>query len=476
MNRAVLALDQGSHASRACLFDEHGALRAVASVDVATQHPGAGLVEQDAAELLASLYAAAEQCLSAAPELRVAAAGLATQRSSLLCCQRQSLTPLSAVLSWQDRRNAQWLATLASHEAQIRTVTGLPLSPHYGASKMRWCLDHLPAVSAARQQEQLSFAPLASWLAARLGGGPLLADPANAARTLLFDSALLDWSPELLKLFGIQRDELPLYTHTDAGYGELSVKTLAVPTRIPLRAVSGDQSAVPFAFGGPDEHTAYINLGTGAFIQRPLAQRPVQSAPLLGSVLAATAERCLYSLEGTVNGAGSAVSWLMAARQLDQATLWPALETMDDNVLLPVFLNGIGGLGSPWWQPQLQSRFDGSGNALECFAAVLESVIFMLAGNFRWLATLGPPLRQVLVSGGMSRSNWLCRRLAATLGVPVLRVAAEATGRGIAALAAPQLAALWPPVPRERFEPRSMSALGGRQARFEALIAAAISA
>jgi glycerol kinase len=476
MRRAVLALDQGSHASRACLFDEHGALRAVASVDVATQHPGAGLVEQDPVELLASLYEAAEQCLSAAPELRVETAGLATQRSSLLCCQRQSLTPLSAVLSWQDRRNAVWLTTVARQEAQIRTVTGLPLSPHYGASKMRWCLDHLPAAVAARQQGQLCFAPLASWLAARLGGGPLLADPANAARTLLFDSALLDWSPALLKLFDIQRAELPLCARTDAAFGELSVNTLAVPTRIPLRAVSGDQSAVPFAFGRPDEHTAYINLGTGAFIQRPLAQRPVQTAPLLGSVLAATSERCLYSLEGTVNGAGSAVSWLMAERQLEQATLWVALENLHEGTLLPVFLNGVGGLGSPWWQPHLQSRFEGSGTALECFAAVLESVVFMLAGNFRLLAAHGPPLRQVLVSGGMSRSNWLCRRLAATLGVPVLRVAAEATGRGIAALAAPQLSALWPPVPRECFEPQSMNALRARQVRFEALVAAAITA
>ncbi len=466
MNRAVLALDQGSHASRACLFDELGTLRAIASVAVATQHPADGQVEQDPAELLASLFAAAEQCLRRAPELTIEAAGLATQRSSILCCQRQSLTPLSAVLSWQDRRNAAWLTTEARHEAQIRAITGLPMSPHYGASKMRWCLDHLPAAITARQQEQLCFAPLASWLAARLGDGPLLADPANAARTLLFDSARLDWSPQLLQLFGIHEDELPRCAYTDANYGELSVGSV----RVPLRAVSGDQSAVPFAFGMPDEQTAYINLGTGAFIQRPQAQRPAQSAPLLGSVLAVTKERCLYSLEGTVNGAGSAVSWLMTERQLDQATLWAALENMDDTAQLPVFINGIGGLGSPWWRPQLQSRFDGDGNALECFAAVLESVVFMLACNLRLLTTLGPPLTQVLVSGGMSRSNWLCRRLAATLGVPVLRVAAEATGRGIAALAAPQLAALWPQVPSERFEPRLVSTVQERQVRFEALL------
>ncbi len=41
MSRGVLALDQGSHASRACIFDESGALCAAASVPVSTRHPAA---------------------------------------------------------------------------------------------------------------------------------------------------------------------------------------------------------------------------------------------------------------------------------------------------------------------------------------------------------------------------------------------------------------------------------------------------
>ncbi len=191
MTRAVLALDQGSHASRACLFDAHGTLRATASVDVATRHSDNGHIEQDPAELLASLLTATRQCLAAAPALRVEAAGLATQRSSLLCCDLETLAPLSAVLSWQDRRNAGWLKQLASHETRVREITGLPLSAHYGASKMHWCAEHLPAVAAARRQQRLCFAPLASWLAAKLVGGQALqVDPANASRTLLLDTRL----------------------------------------------------------------------------------------------------------------------------------------------------------------------------------------------------------------------------------------------------------------------------------------------
>ena len=66
MSRGVLALDQGSHASRACIFDSHGALLATAIVPVATRHPAPLQVEQDAVELLESVRAAATQALHAA--------------------------------------------------------------------------------------------------------------------------------------------------------------------------------------------------------------------------------------------------------------------------------------------------------------------------------------------------------------------------------------------------------------------------
>jgi len=51
----VLALDQGSHASRAVLFDAWGSQVAAARQPVGTRRTGDDVVEQDAGELLASL-------------------------------------------------------------------------------------------------------------------------------------------------------------------------------------------------------------------------------------------------------------------------------------------------------------------------------------------------------------------------------------------------------------------------------------
>ena len=494
MNRGVLALDQGSHASRACIFDAHGALLANATVPVATRHPAPLQVEQDAVELLESVRAAATQALHAArarqPGLELVAAGLAVQRSTLVCCSRRDGSALTPALSWQDQRNAAWLAGLAAYAPRVRELTGLPLSPHYGASKLRWCLDHLAPVARAAAAGELLAAPLASYLAWQLceGRGAPRVDAANASRTLLFDPAQLDWSDELLRCFAIERAWLPEYAPTRADWGTLRVADNAVP----LRALTGDQSAVPYATGDPDIGTVYVNLGTGAFIQRPLNLRPPAPAPLLGSVLSSDHDAALYSLEGTVNGAGSAVSWFCEQERCDEPPLWAALEEIPARSALPVFLNGVGGLGSPWWRSNMEPRFlaaqDAPGPApapppppppppearMARFAALIESIAFMITVNAQLLEAQAGPPRRVLLAGGMSRSKWLCRRLASLLDLPVEAIDAEASARGVARLAAPDFTAHWAATASARYIPEPDAALRERYGRFTAGMAAAL--
>ncbi len=487
MSRGVLALDQGSHASRACIFDESGALCGTASVPVSTRRPAALHVEHDAYELLSTLHTAAENALLAArkrqPQLKISAAGLAVQRSTIVCCSRVDGSALSPAISWQDRRNAAWLEQLTPHAARVREITGLPLSPHYGASKIRWCLDYLPAARGAADKGELLAAPLATYLALHLGGqaraGAPGADAANAGRMQLFDSRGLDWSDELLAWFGIERDWLPNCSYTRGDWGTLRL----ADHEVPLRAVTGDQSAVPYAAGDPDSATVYVNLGTGAFIQRPLQSRPASPAPLLGSVLSRDADTAIYSLEGTVNGAGSAVSWFCAQESCHEEALWPVLETLPGGAELPIFLNGIGGLGSPWWRVAQESHFVGAaptsldsqtsvpnGTVLR-FAALVESIAFMIAVNAEALTRQAGRPKRVVLAGGMSRSHWLGQRLAALMGLPVEVIDAEASARGVAYLAAPEFSSHWLHSPLHTYAPHRDKKLEARYRQFTDLMA-----
>jgi glycerol kinase len=264
-------------------------------------------------------------------------------------------------LSWQDRRNAAWLKdSLGARAAWLRELTGLPLSPHYGASKLRWCLDELPAVRLALRDERLQAGPLASFLAQRLcGASEACVDPANAARTLLFDPAVLDWSPPLLEAFAIPAGVLPRCVGTIHEFGTLA---LGGGQTAPLRAVSGDQSAAVFAFGPPEPTTGYVNVGTGAFLQRVLPDGSVPTPHgLLKSVLFARTNDttgALYCHEGTVNGGFAALDWLGRRLGLDVRSALAALaSTLADGNLPVLFLNGVGGLGAPYWLPDFPVEF-----------------------------------------------------------------------------------------------------------------------
>jgi glycerol kinase len=443
--RAVLALDQGSHASRACVFDASGRLLARQVLPVATLHPGPGRVEQEPLALVATLQEAAQRALAEAraqhPGLAVLAAGLAVQRSTIVCCQRSDCAPLTSALSWQDTRHAAWLAGLAAAEPRVRALTGLPLSPHYGASKLRWCLDELPAVRAAARQGELLALPLAAFLVARLTGGEALVDAANASRTLLFDTAALDWSAELLALFGIEQQCLPRCVPTRSDFGLLRLGE----QRIPLTALTGDQSAVPFATGTLDLAGVSVNLGTGAFVQQALAARPGSPAPLLGSVLGQFERGARYTLEGTVNGGGSAVSAFVAEQGGDEAGWWQGLDApgISEDPALPIYLNGTGGLGSPWWRARFESRWLGEGTQQQRFAALVESIAFMVAANVDALRHHGAAPGLLRITGGMSRSPFLRGRLAAFCDLPVWTGEQEASARGVAALAMPDWGQAW---------------------------------
>jgi glycerol kinase len=422
-----LVIDQGGHASRALLFEADGRLIAAAEAAVSLQRPAPERAEHDPEELLASVRRAVGEVLRQAGGRTVAAAGLAVQRSSVVCWDRHDGRALSPVLSWQDRRNAEWLQGLTAHAAEIRRRTGLPLSPHYGAGKLRWCWDHLPAVRTAAQAGRLAWGPLASFLVFRLTiQRRLCADPANASRTLLCDLDRGEWDAQLAQWFGLSLEALPPCVPTRHDFGELEIHA----HRIPLTLVTGDQSAALFAFGsGPGQ--VMINLGTGAFLQQVVTQRPPAS-PLLASLAYRDQTTRLYALEGTLNGAGSALDWAAERLGLAPEELIRRLpEWLAQSRRPPLFLNGVSGLGTPYLVPLFTSRFAGEGSAAEQCVAVIESIVFLLKVNLESMASFGP-VTAVTVSGGLSRLDGLCQRLADLSGLPVSRPADhEATARGL---------------------------------------------
>ncbi|QKK10929.1 MAG: hypothetical protein HND59_04295 [Pseudomonadota bacterium] len=102
----LLAIDQGTQASRALLLDTRGRVVFQARRPVALRRLDNVRVEQDAAELIGTVLEVVSAALAhaAASQREVAAAGLATQRSTVVAWDAVSGRPLHAALSWQDTR------------------------------------------------------------------------------------------------------------------------------------------------------------------------------------------------------------------------------------------------------------------------------------------------------------------------------------------------------------------------------------
>src|SRR5919206_1113078 len=104
----ILALDQGTTSSRAILFDEHGAIRAVAQKEFTQIFPQAGWVEHDPQEIWASQIGVAVEALGRG-QVRpadLAAIGITNQRETTVVWDRDTGEPVCNAIVWQDRRTA----------------------------------------------------------------------------------------------------------------------------------------------------------------------------------------------------------------------------------------------------------------------------------------------------------------------------------------------------------------------------------
>ena len=432
-SRLFLAIDQGGHASRALVFDEQGKLVAKSSCALETKYPKRAWVEQDAEDLLDSvkevIFGAVEQL--GAEKHRICSAGLATQRASVVCWNRVNGIALSKVLSWQDRRSAGWMQAFSTQSADIHARTGLFPSPHYGAGKLRWCLDNLPVVQKTLNDGELVLGPLASFIAARITEeGNLFVDATNASRTLLLDIKTGEWDHQLLEYSGIPFKALPQCVPSRFLFGHMVISK----QRIPLTLVTGDQSAALFHDGPPREENLHINLGTGAFLQRIQKDEAMRAPRLLSSIVLFGGGQNIYALEGTVNGAGSALAYFAKRYHAHE---WPqhAEAWLQKTIDPPLFINAIGGIASPFWVPCLESRFIGNGDIEAKFTAVIESILFLIQANLDEMNTVIDPPTRIILSGGISHLNTFCQKIANLSAIPVERPdQKEASSRGLAYL------------------------------------------
>lgn len=413
--RMVLAIDQGTSATKAVVVDEAGQVRGRASVPVRQSHPKPGWAEQDAVEIWDSVQRCVSSVLSDGDASAVVAVGLSTQRESTLLWDRRTGEPLGPLLGWQDTRGADLCARLraAGHSERVRSVTGLPLDAMFSAAKAAALLDeHDPDRTRARRGE-LCLGTVDSWLMFQLGGEHLI-EVGNAARTQLLDIQSREWDPWLLDLFNVPVAALPtVMPSTGPFVGCESLGGLS--SQVAVTGVLGDSHAALFAHAGWQPGRVKATYGTGSSVMGIVAGNQ-PSSPGVARTIAWELERPSYALEGNIRSSGATLVWLASLFGGTPGQI--AAMAADDSggvTLVPAF----SGLGAPWWDDQAQAVITGlsAGTGPDHLArAALESIAFQVEDVVAAIDKAAHGVRVILADGGPSTNATLMQLQADTSG------------------------------------------------------------
>jgi glycerol kinase len=455
----VLAIDQGTSATKAALVNRVGHVVARAAADLQVHHPRRGWVEQSPAEIWRSLETSARACLRGTDPGRLAGIGLSTQRESLLLWDRETGETLSPLISWQDQRTAPMCGEYAHAAATVRKHSGLPLDPMFSATKARWLLDRFDPDRTRASRGDLCLGTVDAWIVNRLTGEHQI-EIGNASRTQLMDVRTGLWSPPLLDLFGVPPLALPDIVGSVGPFGR-SRGGDAIPAGVPVLAVMGDSHAALFGHAGWRAGLVKATYGTGSSVMAVSDVPPSPASGLCETVAWQIGAQPVRAVEGNIRSSGATLAWLARLTAATPGRLAAiAAEARADGVHL---VPGFNGLGAPWWDPEATGLLTGLtlGTSLENVArAALESVAFQVNDLLMAIREATGGAGVLSVDGGAAANSTLMQLQADISGIAVLRPrTADLSALGAAHLAG-LAAGLWTaedlealPRPRDEFTP-----------------------
>jgi glycerol kinase len=458
MSRYVGAIDQGTTSSRFILFDEAGAIVALAQKEHAQIYPRPGWMEHDAVEVWRNTQeviggALAREGWNAAD---VAAVGITNQRETTVLWERATGRPVANAIVWQDTRTADYLDQYERDGGpdRFRAQTGLPLTTYFSALKLRWLLDQVPGARARAEAGELAFGTMDTWVVWNLTGGAAgglhVTDVTNASRTQLMDLATCDWDDGLLDAFTIPRAVLPRIVSSSEVYGEARIAALA---GVRVAGILGDQQAALFGQTCFAPGEAKNTYGTGCFLLVNTGTDIVHSkAGLVTSVACRIGdEPPRYALEGSIAIAGALVQWLrdnlrLVAKSSEIEALAREVDDNGDVYFVPAF----SGLFAPYWRDDARgaivglTRYANRGHiaraALEATAYQTRDVLDAMRAD----TAAHVNVDELRVDGGMVANELLMQFQADVLGVPVVRPRITETTALGAAYAAGLAVGYWP--------------------------------
>jgi D-xylulose kinase len=449
----LAAIDAGTTGVRTLIFDTIGNIVAWKYLEFPSYFPEPAWVEQEAADWWDRVCRTSRSALNEAanrgvtPE-KIAGISVTNQRETIVPVDDE-VRPVYRALVWQDRRTVPQCQRIkeAIDEGSIYRITGLTVDPYFSAPKILWTMENHPEVYKRTHK----FLLVHDYLIAKLTGS-FITSWDNASRTLLFDIVKFDWSDDMLKSLKINREKLP----EPLPSGKLVSEVTAEAAR-----ETGFAKATPVVCGGGDQQCSAVGVG----VVRPGRTKATTGT---GTFILSFLEKPTFDPKRRVLCSCHSVpgKWVQEASMFSTGTIYrwfrdqfgqsekAAAESagVDPYTILnkeaseaPPGSNGVlviphfVGAGAPYWDPYARGVVFGLAlghKKSDLVRAIMEGIAMEIRKNIEVMKSLGTPMEEIRVTGGMTRNPDFNQIQADVFGLPVLTCRIEeSTSLGCAILA-----------------------------------------
>ncbi len=426
-----IGIDLGTSSVRTLALSREGSVLGVQGRDYAIREPRPGFAEQSPQEW----WDATADCLKRLLRLEsvanahVRAVGLSGQMHGLVLLDRDGHTLRDAII-WPDTRTAdicgEWSETIGAQN--ISSITGLPLATGFMAPSLAWVKRYEPQVYS---QAAHALFPK-DYVRYRLTEA-LATDITDASGSLLFDVSKRQWSQELLTQFDLDGKLLPAVmsaTDTAGTVTKAAAAATGLPAGTPVAAGGADIAMTATALGVGRPGVVAVSISTGGTvitgIDRVIIDRRLHTLCLGG--------RDKWILMGASLSAGLSLSWfarnvaapLGGRHEVGKTTSVEGLSVDAEKIPAGseglIFTPYLCGERTPYMDPDAKGCFIGLSlrhTYAHMARAIMEGVAFSLAESLDIFKELGVPVKEVICTGGGSRSALWRQIMADVFDTPV---------------------------------------------------------
>jgi len=440
-----LGVDVGTSGVKAILVDTSGDVLASAITPLQLATPQPGWAEQDPDAWWAAAAAAIRTVLAARPGDTPDAVGVSGQMHSSVFLDAHGEVIRPALL-WCDGRTTDECREITERvggEQRLRDLASNPALEGFTLPKVLWLRRHEPEAFA-----RLSTVMLPKDFIRFKLTGVVATEPSDASATLMYDTARMRWSTEILDAVEIPRSVVPDVGGSSEILGRVSVEGAGATGLRPGTPVVGggaDNACGAAGVGAIAPGEAVSSWGTSGTVLAPMSEPRVD--PTLRAHTFCHVVPGVWYLMGVVLSAGGAFAWYRDQLARDLTSTGQANERLNAEAMgIPPGAEGVTFL--PYLQGERTPHRDATARGAilglslahsraHVTRAVVEGVCFALRDSVTILQELGVVPNHMLLTGGGARVPFLRRMQAEVFGLPVCTVnREEGPAYGAALLAA----------------------------------------